>query len=81
MDPTERQLIHTPVYAMKYLNALRWAGLMYHLEDDPADALEAHNLTPEQIENIRANSRDALNVNWEASAFEDAFDYIIETQD
>lgn len=67
--------IVTVTQAVDYLRALHNAGLMYHLEDDPKDCLWRHELTEEQLENIRANSRQAVAVDWPGAGYDDVFDY------
>src|SRR5690554_2485164 len=77
MNPTEKHTLSTFEAGAEYIGALEEAGLLYHFDDDAADALRAHNLSQDDIEAIEHNVRQLFDIDWTAGGYECPFDYVV----
>lgn len=74
---TTRLDITTPQQAMDYLRHMHAAGMVYHLDDDPADSLSHFNLTTDQLANIEHNVAQLFTVDWSSTKYDTPFDFLI----
>lgn len=77
ISPTAKHTITTVEQAFNYTRALNRFDLVYYYGEDPREALETHDLSPEELENIEYNVNQILKLDFADSEFDDVHDMLV----